>query len=238
MHTDRVHLGVSTDAAVTRELVAVAGRRVIDVGCGRGDLCRALAAAGATVLGMEPDVVQARRNATLAIEGVEFSADRAGSIPRPAGSQHLVVFNRSLHHVPVAQMDAALVDAVRVLEPGSGELLVFEPDMRGTWSQLLAPFHDETEVRAAALSALDRVAPRFDHRTERWYTAAVAFPDFDAFVARMAGVSHLGLSEAVIRTKAVRRLFEAGQAAQGFRFENLILVRLYRSGVRSVASGR
>ncbi len=55
-------LGEKSDLEVLDHLVDVAGQRVIDAGCGDGRLSSELAKRGATVVGVEPDPIQARQN--------------------------------------------------------------------------------------------------------------------------------------------------------------------------------
>ena len=81
----------------------VEGLRVVDIGCGEGQMARALAALGADVTGYDPF-----------IEGTEPVAHGAGrfrlvrasadAIPEPNQSTDLVLFIFSLHHVPGAKL--------------------------------------------------------------------------------------------------------------------------------------
>jgi len=59
----RKHMGDARDVEMVARLISLEGLAVVDVGCGAGDKSRQLAARGASVLGVEPDPVQAARNA-------------------------------------------------------------------------------------------------------------------------------------------------------------------------------
>jgi len=97
------------------------------------------------------------------------------------------VFFRSLHHVPIDAMQAALGAAARKLKP-CGFLAVIEPGRNGSNFRLMQPFHDETQVRQAAQHALDAFAAPLFHRRERFaYTQHPRYPDFAAFLARILG---------------------------------------------------
>ena len=207
--------GASTDLAVLDQLVPVHGRPLIDVGCGGGALARALAERGATVLGVEPDPVQAERNrAAPETEGVTFVEGRAESLPAGDGSADGVIFGRSLHHVPQAAMRPALTEARRVLAPG-GFVYVMEPVMEGPFSAVIKPFHDETEVRAQAREAVCEAAPLFARAREVHYDIERRFESHDEFVELFSGLTYNSYGADAVRSETVRRLFEAGRTDAG-----------------------
>lgn len=211
------------------DLIPPVGRIFADIGCGAGELTFALADRGAVIHGLEPDPVQARKHRGQQVNRVTFHEAGAEANPLASGSIDAVVFCYSLHHVPVAAMDAGLAEAVRVLRRPDGVLLVIEPDMRGTWSQLLQPFHDETEVRRVALEALDRcAAPVFAQAEEYWYNNTARFEDFAAFFAEQTAITFRDVDPARIDTPEVRERFEAGRDGGGYVFGQPLRVRLYR----------
>ncbi|MBM3508969.1 MAG: class I SAM-dependent methyltransferase [Alphaproteobacteria bacterium] len=220
-------LGDSNDLAVIDRLVEIAGRAVVDAGCGAGDLARALAARGADVLAIEPDPIQAAKNAAAApVTGVIFANAPAQAIPAAARSQDGVFFSKSLHHVPAAAMDAALGEARRVVKP-DGFVCVIEPDMAGTYFELLKPFHDETEVRTLARAALARTADRLFESAETYvYRSYAEFPSFAEFRQRYVDATYLSVDPAKIALTEKR--FAAGRTGGRYRFEQRMWLRLYR----------
>src|SRR5208337_2787018 len=186
--TERKHLGERTDVAAIAELASVAGLTVVDVGCGAGKSSRELATLGARVIGVEPDPIQAATNREAEpAAGVTFFEARAESLPVASGSADAVFFFRSLHHVPIETMEAALAEAVRALKPG-GFLCVVEPGMDGTHFPVMRPFHDETRVRDAAQAALERGARRMFREFELFrYVQYPRYANFEALVARVMG---------------------------------------------------
>jgi ubiquinone/menaquinone biosynthesis C-methylase UbiE len=230
MDMPRTDLGESTDIAAVAALLSVAGLDVVDIGCGPGAQARELAAMGARVLGVEPDPIQAEKNrAAPATEGLRFIEATAQHLPLPPASVDGVFFFRSLHHVPIAQMPAALAEAARVLRP-DGFLCVVEPAMTGTHFPVMRPFHDETIVRNAAQAAL--AAPRAGgFREMRLYRYAQhpRYPEFAAMVARVTGQTFNSIRREQVETDEVRALFEAGRTDQGdYVFEQPMLLDLYR----------
>lgn len=109
--------------------------RVLDVGCGRGDLVLALAGLGARVDGIDPDPSMALTAAERCreLDGVTIRrrslADHAAAVLRghpggayeqPGGSYDALTMIASLHHM---ELEPALAEARDLLRPG-GRLLV------------------------------------------------------------------------------------------------------------------
>ena len=226
-------LGESNDLAVATELLAFDGRTLVDVGCAAGDLARGLAERGATVIGVEPDPVQAEKNRQVTpVPGVTFLEASAEAIPLESGAADGVIFSRSLHHVPATSMDQALGEAVRLLKPDDGFLYAVEPDLDSPFTQLMRSVHDESKERRAAWAALDRVRAQFDRLDDYCFTRVTTFPDFASFVERQSAVTFAERDAARIDTAEIRALFETGRGDGEYRFPQLMLVRLLR-GVAS-----
>jgi SAM-dependent methyltransferase len=147
---------VISDLAMLERLVPPEDKDVVDVGCGGGALVRALTDLGARVTGVEISESQL----ATAIEqddgrGARYLVGRAERLPLGDASADLAVFMRSFHHVPVADLGAALAEARRVIRPG-GAVYVAEPLAEGNFFELTRLVDDETEVRRAAQAALAR----------------------------------------------------------------------------------
>jgi SAM-dependent methyltransferase len=114
----------------------LAGRRVLEVGCGTGARAVQLAQRhGARVTGLDASaemLVQARDRA---VPGVEFVEGRAEELPFADATFERVLFETSIHLVDRA---AALPQAARVLAPG-GRLAILTVDPAGVDDFWLAP---------------------------------------------------------------------------------------------------
>ena len=179
----------STDLQVLTELADPAGRDVVDIGCGQGGLVRELSALGARVTGVEisEEMLGAARDRDGAA-GAAYAVGTAQALPLADASVDVAVFMRTLHHVPVDELAAALSEARRVLRPG-GMVYVAEPLAEGDYFTLTSLVEDELEVRRAAQAALDD-APRFGLRRAhtREYDVRLRIAGVDAYRARTVSV--------------------------------------------------
>lgn len=230
----RTDLGELGDAAAVAKLVTVAGLCLADVGCGPALASRELVQLGAKVVGIEPDPIQAEKNRhAVALPGLSFQEGRAEHLPFADGSMDGVVFFRSLHHVPIEQMDAALEEAARILKPDTGILCIVEPGMTGSHFAVMRPFHDETQVRTEAQAALARFSGKwFRHEAHYQYVQYPKYAAFDDMVTRVTGQTFNNITRDMVETAAVRVLFEAGRSNEGdYVFDQPMLLNLYRGRI-------
>jgi SAM-dependent methyltransferase len=179
----------NSDLSVLERLIAPAGRDVLDVGCGEGQLVRALAGLGARPVGLE---ISAQRLACALADddgtGARYLVGRAEALPLPDASLDVVVFMRSLHHVGVAEQFAALSEARRVVRAG-GVVYVVEPLIEGSYFELTSLVEDEREARAAARLAVaeaGRAGLTAAARVE--YEVVFQIHDIDALRRRIVSV--------------------------------------------------
>ncbi|MFQ5783429.1 MAG: class I SAM-dependent methyltransferase [Alphaproteobacteria bacterium] len=229
--------GETSDLEVIDRLVALSGLDLVDVGCGAGALTRALAQRGARVLGIEPDPGQAARfRAGDETAGVSFAESGGETLPLADSSVDGVFFAHSLHHVPIALMNTALDEALRVLRSETGFLYVIEPVMAGSYGELVRSFNDESEVQRQAREALEhRVAPRFREAREIHYRSPVVYADFETFLAEKLGQTYNDHRRERIDTPEVRARFAAGWAGNAYRFEQPTRVNYYRAPIPSIS---
>ena len=145
---------MTTDLAMLERLVAPAGKDVVDIGCGGGQLVRDLAGRAARVVGVEISAQQLEP--ALAHDGGSggsYVVGQAQQLPLQDASMDVAVFLRTLHHIPPAELMQALREARRVLRPG-GAVYVAEPLPEGNYFALTSLIEDELAVRAAAQEAI------------------------------------------------------------------------------------
>jgi SAM-dependent methyltransferase len=142
-------------------LALQAGERLLDVGCGFGDVAIALAAdvapSGAVIAidASEAMLSAGRQRAAEADVSVDFRIGDAGALPLPDGSVDACRCERALQWVP--NPDRALAEMLRVLRPG-GRLSVIETD----WRSLLFDLPDRAAADAVSRAFLALRGPAFD----------------------------------------------------------------------------
>ena len=214
---------VVSDLEMLERLVPPSGRDVVDVGCGGGALVRALTERGARVTGIEISESQlAPALEQDSASGARYLIGRAERLPLDDASVDVIVFMRSLHHVPVADLDGALAQARRVIRPG-GAVYVAEPLAEGDFFELTRLVEDEVEVRAAAQAALAEASRAGLHRaTTVDYDVRLSIAGLPALRARVLAADPLRADRFDERSAelacAFERLGEPGERAGERRF--------------------
>jgi len=178
-----------THREVLASLVPLTGRRVVDVGCGAGELVRWLRGEGADVVGVECGEVMMDLAHEADPDHLEDYLKGVGQdLPVADSSVDVVIFSYSLHHVPAHEMVNALREAHRALR-SDGTLYVVEPRAAGPGYEVVKIVDDETEVRASAQAALQQ-APDLGFLVvaEHSYTSRMVLPSADALAERVVGV--------------------------------------------------
>jgi SAM-dependent methyltransferase len=146
-------------------------RRILEVGCGEGELARGIAASGYDVVAIDPE----------APEGQIFRQTTIESFDEP-GPFDAVVASRSLHHVH--DLDAALDKLVRLLR---GPLILNEfawdrrEPMTPEWKEEHAGLHGYGVMRA-------ELDARFEERFFEWRPYPVEGEDVAGLGFRYVGV--------------------------------------------------
>jgi len=139
------------------------GKKILEVGCGKGRFVRQMARAGAFVTGVEPSDALLTE-AVARGEGTFLNAG-ACDLPFPDGSFDAVCAIEVIEHLP--DLDAALREMTRVLKPG-GLLVLID---RHLWSfsqkRFLAP---NVLIKTWHELKNDWMYPRGFPFRERWFT--------------------------------------------------------------------
>lgn len=206
-------------------------RKIIELGCGAAELSRQLLARfpGSEVTALEVDERQHAKNLLRPLQGLQFIQAGAQAIPFRSGAFDLALMLKSLHHVPLPQLDQALSEVRRVLKPG-GLLYVSEPVFAGALNEVMRLFHDEELVRAAALRAMQKAAAGGDWEqlSETLFEVPVQYRDFADFEARMIGVTFADHRLDATTLQRVQERFAPHLTADGAHFVRPMRVNLLR----------
>jgi ubiquinone/menaquinone biosynthesis C-methylase UbiE len=217
---------------VLRETLSLSGLRVLDIGCGDGTLVRSMTRAGARATGLEiSEGKLARARAAEPAGQEDYRVGRGEALPFSDALFDLAIFFNSLHHVPVTMQDAAPGEAARVLAPG-GLLYVVEPLCEGALFALMRPVDDETGVRGAAYSALQRAVAggTFTQLRECTYDSPYTYASFDDLKDRMLAVDEARRAAFEAHESGLRAQFERGavRTEQGFVFTHPNRLNLFQ----------
>ncbi len=184
----------SSDFEQISNLLPLAQARLLELGCGAAFTTRRLAERfpASEIVAMEVDRVQHEKNRLIPdLPNVQFQFGGAQSIDQADASMDAVIMLKSLHHVPIAEMDRAFAEIVRVLRPG-GLLYISEPVYAGEFNEILRLFNDERAVRQAAFDATVRAVDDGKLLLEReiHFLSLSRFEGFAEFESRVLGATH------------------------------------------------
>ena len=211
--------------------VEPAGRRVVDVGCGSGELVRWLRDQGADPVGVECGEVMIQQAREADPDHPEAYLDGVGQdLPLPGECADAVVMSFSLHHVPPGEMEEALRETHRVLRPG-GILYVAEPMSIGAGHQVVSLIDDETEVRILAQQALSQSESLgFETIADTTYSSQMLLDSAEGFASRIVGVDPSRAARMAERHDEFVETFErlADRVGDRYAFDQNVSVKVLR----------
>jgi SAM-dependent methyltransferase len=142
------------------QFVPDSGRRLLEVGCGRGELAAALAAAGYTVTAIDRDP-----DAVAATQARGVSAREADFLRFTDDPFDLIVFSRALHELQDADRALVRVDAMLT----QGGVLVVDEFARDNADRATAEFfYDVCNLLASAGVLTSPTGPEDQDPLDRW----------------------------------------------------------------------
>lgn len=222
---------VDDELDVLAALVPIAGRDIVELGCGAAKVARALLERhpDTRVTGLEVDERQHAKNLASPQAGLQFVAAGAQSIPVADTSYDVALMLKSLHHVPMPLLAQALTEVARVLRP-RGYLYVSEPVYGGPLNDVIRLFNDEGAVRAAAQAAVDAALKTgvWERVAERFFEMPVSFKDFADFEQRMMRPTFADHRIDAAKLAEVSAAFVRHMKADGAHFTRPMHVRVLR----------
>ena len=208
------------------------GASVLELGCGKAEKTRMLAETGRLkeIVALEVDDIQHQRNLQIGdLPNVHFRHGGAEAIPAADNSFDIVLMFKSLHHVPMEHMNAALSEIARVLKPG-GLAWISEPVFAGELNEVFRLFHNEKIVREAAFAAIKSAVDdgRLSLEKQLFFNTRSYFESFAQFDQRMIQVTHTNHQLAPDLYRQVKEKFESYLTPEGATFLNPQRVDLLR----------
>lgn len=163
MHQDRPHknstlararaVKADTFSIIANALHKAQAKHIVDFGCGQGEMAIKLTASGFVVTGVDPSA-DALEIARLHNPQINYLHGTAENPPVDAESFDAAYFLNSLHHVPEAFMQQAVLSAIHTVHT-DGVVLVIEPMAAGSFFRAMRPVEDESEIRNLAVQTID-----------------------------------------------------------------------------------
>lgn len=182
------------ESDIYHRLLSLDNKHILELGCGSAEITRNIATAGTNrkITALEVDEVAHAKNCQITdLPNVSFALSGAQNIPLDDESVDVVFMFKSLHHVPLELMDAAMHEIWRVLKPG-GQVYVSEPVFAGDFNEILRLFHDEQVVREAAFETIKKVvgSDLFKLAEEVFFNSPMKFESFSEFENNTIKATH------------------------------------------------
>lgn len=158
---------------VMEQEAGLAGKKVLEIGCGNGRLTAMYAGDAAIVVGIEPGHGSVKQ-ATTNVPNASFLCGSGLELPFDSNTFDVALFSLSLHHHPDYQK--ALDEAARVVGE-DGLLLVLEPTVQSQIQRLCKVFEDEDHRLTGVREALPECG--LEVVSERLFDTYWEFNDFD-----------------------------------------------------------
>jgi len=149
----RKRTDVNRNIAVIEETFSpLENQRILDIGCGRGGLLKALANRSAKPTGIDVNKQSLIEASKKCPQAELFHTGAGDMVFSENGFDGTIILN-TLHHIPEQEVQKGLLKALQVTKPGC-PLLIMEPLNFGSFFEVLKPLEDETEVCRNALHEL------------------------------------------------------------------------------------
>ena len=214
---------ICAHSEVYEKLLPLDGAHILELGCGNGDVSRAIAKAfaSASIMALEVDTAQHALNCEApALPNLQFALGGAEKVPAPNEEFDIVLMMKSLHHVPVDFMAQALHETRRVLKPG-GFAYIAEPVFGGAFNEILRIFHDEEQARLAAFAAVTNAISKggMELVAEKFFLTPLHLENLDVFVQRYINVTHTRHSLSRAQMEQVEKKFAQHMTPKGANFK-------------------
>ena len=223
---------IDEELNVIRNLLNTRQTRILELGCGAAYQTRAIVenTEVSCVVAAEVDQKQHLKNLQITdLPSVVFKTYGAEHIEEQDQSFDAVIMLKSLHHVPLAQMQTAFREIHRVLV-NDGLLYISEPVFAGDFNAVLSLFHDEELVRLAAFNAIVKAVEDglFEPVTQYFFSNRINIKSFQQFEQGVINTTHTEHNLSSELMEQVKQKFLSYESAEGFVFHQPNRVNLLK----------
>ncbi|MEW6366369.1 MAG: class I SAM-dependent methyltransferase [Acidobacteriota bacterium] len=225
---------VSTNWEILAENFSFAGRSVVDVGCGTGELVRWLTGQGANVTGLDTPQMLEKGESSPRAGGEKYMTGGAEKLPLEDECADLIIYFASLHHAPPERLADALSECRRVLKPGGHAVFIEPVAQPGSYYEIVRLVEDEAEIQKLAHAAI-RDGTRLGMRAvkEELFFIERSFEDYVRLLNTFVDDENkreTALRQARIATE--RLAAESGQRFGDYRFRSTCRLHILEKGDR------
>lgn len=182
------------ETEIYHRLLSLDNKHILELGCGSAEITRDIATSGVgrKITALEVDEIAYEKTRQIKdLPNVTFGLAGAQDIPLEDEVVDVVFMFKSLHHVPLELMGQSMQEIRRVLKPG-GLLYISEPVFAGDFNEILRLFHDESAVREAAFSTVEKAVDDglFTLVEETFFNSPMSFASFEDFENKVLKVTH------------------------------------------------
>jgi len=211
---------LTDEITVLQQMLQFDASKVLELGCGAAEKTRMIVNKTnvESVVAAEVDEIQHEKNLAVTDLGkVTFKAYGAEAIDEPDQTFDIVLMFKSLHHVPLDQLDKALSEIHRVLKPG-GIAYISEPVFAGRFNEIMRVYHDEQTVRQAAFDAVSRsvASGLFELESEYFFENRIKLESWEQYEHGILNVTHTDHSLSSEQYDEVKQRFLASKTDEGF----------------------
>lgn len=176
---------IHPESHIERVGAFLAGRRVLEIGCGDGFRSRQLVQFCLHLVGVDPSS-RAVESARLHNSHPQIDYDEASAEALPFGDSEFgaALFVLSLHHIPAGMMRQSISEAIRVVQKDA-PIIFIEPGFRGSFFELDAALGacdgDERLQKAQAYAAI-LSHPELEEVEEFWDTTRYSLDSTQDFI--------------------------------------------------------
>jgi len=151
---------INDDIDFIKKLDNFANKKIIDVGCGAGDLVRWFASQKADVTGLEVEPVLSKAVAQVAESKQKYINAVGEDLPFEDMFADYIFYMASFHHIPVEKMEQGIFECKRVLKRGGKAVIVEPVPEEESYYELVKLARDEKFIQERAQLVLKNCADK------------------------------------------------------------------------------